>query len=41
MRLRLQQYDITLECIPGKDINIADTLSRDLKKRKRRKIRVT
>ena len=34
MRLRFQQYDITLEYIPGKDIKIADTLSRDLKRTK-------
>ena len=34
MQLRLQQYDITLEFIPGKDIKIADTLSRDLKRKK-------
>ena len=34
MRLRLQQYDITLEYIPGKDIKIADTFSRDLKRTK-------
>ena len=29
MRLRLQQYDIILTYIPGKDIPIPDTLSRD------------
>ena len=34
MRLRLQQYDIKLEFIPGKDIKIADTLSRDLQRKK-------
>ena len=34
MRLRLQQYDIKLECISGKDIKIADTLSRDLQRKK-------
>ena len=30
MRLRLQQYDLELVYVPGKDLNIADTLSRDL-----------
>ena len=35
MRLRFQQNDITLEYIPGKEI--ADTLSRDLKRTKEEK----
>ena len=34
MRLILQQYDITLKCITGKDITNAHTLSRDLKREK-------
>ena len=37
MRLRLQQYDKTLEFIPGKDIKIADILSRYLKREKEEK----
>ena len=32
MLIILQHYDITLEFIPGKDIKIADTFSRDPKR---------